>query len=176
MKKLLFVFLFFPLILPAQKLVPRFENDTLYTTSGFKFYKGETLHFAKGTANGDYFRFIKFANENGSPKFANTSIVIKNLKDFTVSGLGNGYIKVIGTITYKDGSRGEISLNIAFDKAIESFPGLPSELIVPDEFKNKTTPARSKEDRLRELKDLFEKQLITKDDYDKARQKILEEQ
>lgn len=36
--------------------------------------------------------------------------------------------------------------------------------------------AKSKEDRLRELKNLFEKELITKEDYDKAKQKILEEQ
>ncbi len=35
---------------------------------------------------------------------------------------------------------------------------------------------KSKEERLRELKDLFEKQLINKEEYEKAKQKILEEQ
>lgn len=39
-----------------------------------------------------------------------------------------------------------------------------------------TQQPRSKEARLRELKDLYEKQLITKEDYEKAKQKILEEQ
>jgi hypothetical protein len=38
----------------------------------------------------------------------------------------------------------------------------------------KTT--KSKEERLRELKDLYDKQLIGKDEYDKAKQKILDEQ
>lgn len=35
---------------------------------------------------------------------------------------------------------------------------------------------RSKEVRLRELKDLFEKELITKEEYERAKQKILDEQ
>lgn len=34
---------------------------------------------------------------------------------------------------------------------------------------------KSKEARLRELKDLFEKELITKEEYEKAKQKILDE-
>ena len=48
------------------------------------------------------------------------------------------------------------------------------ETVAKDETQN-TKPGRSKEDRLRELKDLYDKQLITKEDYDKAKQKILEE-
>ena len=39
-----------------------------------------------------------------------------------------------------------------------------------------TQTGKSKEERLRELKDLFEKQLITKEEYDRAKQKIIEEQ
>lgn len=35
---------------------------------------------------------------------------------------------------------------------------------------------RSKEVRLRELKDLFEKELITKEEYERAKQKILDEE
>jgi hypothetical protein len=174
MKTLLLISLFYPVILNAQKLVPRFENDTLYTTSGYKFYKGETLYFANGTANNGYFRFIKFANASAEPKFANTSLVIKKLKDFTVSGLGNVYIKVIGIVTYKDGSKGEISLNIFFDRAIESFPGLPSELIVPEEFKNKSSGSAS--DEISKLYDLYQKGILTKEEYDVLKKKIIDKQ
>jgi hypothetical protein len=39
-----------------------------------------------------------------------------------------------------------------------------------------TQPGKSKEIRLRELKDLLEKELITKEDYERAKQKILDEQ
>jgi hypothetical protein len=174
MKELLFILFFSPLILAAQKSVPRFENDTLYTTSGYKFYKGQTLYFANGTANNGSFRFIKFANSNAEPKFANTSLVIKKLKEFTVSGLGNGYIKLSGTLTYKDGSKTDISFNIAFDRAIESFPGLPSELIVPDEFKNKEKGSVA--DEIRKLYKLYQDSILTKDEFEVQKKKLLNQQ
>jgi len=53
--------LFWPLILQAQQTVPRFEKDTLYTSSGYKIYKGQILRLASGTAENQKFRFIKFA-------------------------------------------------------------------------------------------------------------------
>ena len=47
--------------------------------------------------------------------------------------------------------------------------------VVKSEPQN-TQAGKSKEERLRELKNLFEKELITKKEYEKAKQKILEEQ
>ena len=47
--------------------------------------------------------------------------------------------------------------------------------VVKSETPN-TQSGKSKEDRLRELKNLYEKELITKEEYEKAKQKILEEQ
>ena len=49
MKKLLMILLLCPLLLTAQNILPRFENDTLYTSSGYKIYKGLTLQFGNGT-------------------------------------------------------------------------------------------------------------------------------
>jgi Short C-terminal domain len=173
MKISLFIFLLFPLILSAQKIVPRFENDTLYTTSGYKFYKGETLYFAKGTGSNGTFRFIKIANVSAEAKFANTSMVIKKLKDFTVSGMGNAYIKVIGILTYNDGSKIEVPFNVAFDRAIESFPGLPSELIVPDEFRNNYK--ESVADEIRKLFKLYQDSILTKDEFEAQKKKLLDQ-
>ena len=39
----------------------------------------------------------------------------------------------------------------------------------------KGAEAKTKEEKLKELKDLFEKQLINKEDYDRQKQKILDE-
>ena len=47
--------------------------------------------------------------------------------------------------------------------------------VVKSEVQSNQT-GKSKEDRLRELKNLYEKELITKEEYEKAKQKILEEQ
>ena len=48
------------------------------------------------------------------------------------------------------------------------------EEVKKNEIQN-NTPKRSKEARLKELKDLLEKELITKEDYESAKQKILDE-
>ncbi|MBP8115610.1 MAG: RidA family protein [Chitinophagaceae bacterium] len=140
MKKLILIFLLCPLISTAQKTVPRFENDTVYTTSGYKIYKGQILHLDSGTAENRKFRFIKLQNgglhlENN--RYQKTSILVRKLSDYKVSGLGNHYIGILGTLTYKDGSTAKINIDLNFDRAIENFTGLPGELIVPEEFKNK---------------------------------------
>ena len=49
------------------------------------------------------------------------------------------------------------------------------EVIKENQTQN-TKPTKSKEERLVELKSLFEKGLITKEEYERAKQKILDEQ
>lgn len=88
--------------------------------------------------------------------------------------------QIIGTITYEkkfevDDITGGIADNIKSRNPVIQKVETRKENVAREETQN-IKPGRSKEDRLRELKDLFEKQLITKEDYDKAKQKILEEQ
>ena len=42
MKKILFIILLYPFVSIAQEPRPKFENDTLYTASGYKIFKGQT--------------------------------------------------------------------------------------------------------------------------------------
>lgn len=176
MKNLVLIFLFCPLISTAQKTVPRFENDTVYTTSGYKIYKGQVLQLATGTAeDGKKFQFIKL--ENGgihllSSIYKNTSITVKKLYDYKITGLGNRYIGIYGTMTYRDGSKGKIGIDINFDKAIENFEGLPSELIVPEEFKN-----RKKVEPISEIERLFKlykEGALTKEEFEALKKKVIE--
>lgn len=173
MKEILFILTLCPLLSFAQKNVPRFENDTLYTTSGYKIYKGAVLHFARGSRKNGSFRFIRVISANGSPLLSNNSIVVEKLKDFSISSLGNAYIRIIGTITYRDGSKGGMNIHMAFDKAIESFPGLSSELIVPDEFKNK--PKGNVADQISELYKLYQDSVLTKEEFDTEKKKLLDQ-
>lgn len=88
--------------------------------------------------------------------------------------------QIIGTITYErkfevDDIAGGIADNIKSRNPVIQKAEIRKENLAKEETQN-TKQGRSKEDRLRELKDLYEKQLITKEDYDKAKQKILEEQ
>lgn len=90
------------------------------------------------------------------------------------------------------------NVNLKYYKRISYFPGsstwrllnnvaeeLKNEGLKKEVFKNDdikknepqiNQPLKSKEVRLRELKDLFEKELITKEEYERAKQKILDEQ
>ena len=176
MKKFVFLLLFSPLILSAQTSIPKFENDTLYTTSGYKIYKGQVLYLASGTAeNGKKFRFIKL--ENGglhliNSLYSNTTIMVKKLYDFKMTDLGNRYIGIYGTITYKDGSKSKIGIDINFDRAIDNFEGLSSELIVPEEFKNK-----KKDDSISEMERLFKLYkdgALTKEEFEALKKKLIE--
>ena len=110
----------------AQKPGSRFENDTLYTSSGYKIYKGQIIQLASGTGENSKFRFIKY---NSGPnleagRFQNTSILVKKLYGYKISGLGNRYIGITGTITYRDGSKSKIEIDMNFDRAINNFAGL----------------------------------------------------
>lgn len=132
MKKLIFILFFFPFLAKAQKALPRFENDTLTTTSGFKIYKGKILQFGNGTGKNGKFRYINIKNEVSTAQLANNSIVVQKMKNYGISVLGNGYIEIIGVIIFKDGSKGYVDIHMAFDKAIQNAPGSPGELIVPE--------------------------------------------
>lgn len=114
------------------KLIPRFENDTVYTSYGFKIYKGQKLHFAKGTGKNGLFRYVRLAAGCEQDVLTDNTITVKSLKRFNISYLGTAYIFVSGNIVFKDGDKGEVRLNLAFDLAIQSFPGLLPEMIIPD--------------------------------------------
>jgi len=176
MQKLVFILLLCPLISTAQKPVPRFENDTLYTTSGYKIYKGQIIQLASGTAENSKFRFIKY---NGSinleaERFQNTSILVKKLSDYKISGLGNRYIGISGTVTYRDGSKSKIEIDLNFDKAINNFAGLPAEIVVPEEFRNKVPEGGGIVDEIERLFRLYKEGAITKEEYETLKKKVIE--
>lgn len=88
--------------------------------------------------------------------------------------------EIIGTFTYEkkfevDDIAGGLATNLKSKNPVIQKEEVKKQAAKTDDSQN-TKQVRSKEDRLRELKDLFEKQLITKEEYDKAKQKILEEQ
>lgn len=174
MKKLILALVLSPLLSIAQKQIPRYQNDTLYTTSGFKMYKGQTLQFGKGTRPDGKFRYVNIKSETTSAALANNTIVIKKMKNFGISILGNAYIQIIGTFTFKDGSNGYIDIHMAFDRAIENSLNLPSELIVPDEFRNKAV--MSVADELKKLNKLFLDGILTKEEYEVEKKKLLQKQ
>ena len=168
MKKISFAIFLMPVFCFSQKPLPRLENDTLYASCGYKIYKDCVLQLSKGSDGNGNFRFFKIYSGNHHQLLGNT-ILVKKIKGYKVSGLGNGYVRISGTITYKDGSKDGVDLAINFDRAIEGFPGMQPELIVPDEFKCKGGLA----EKIKALDNLYKDSLITKEEYEAAKKKLL---
>ncbi|MEP7254955.1 MAG: SHOCT domain-containing protein [Ferruginibacter sp.] len=173
MKKLLFALLLTPLLSSAQKPLPRFEDDTLYTTSGFKIYIGMLLQIGKGTGDDGKFRFINIKNGVTRTSLTGNTILIRELKNFGISSLGNAYIEIIGSITFKDSSKGRVDLHVAFDRAIENSLEQTSELVVPQEFRSNSRIILA--DKLDKLAKRYKEGSITKAELDAELKKLLDQ-
>jgi len=202
MKKLLFLSLLCPLLSFAQNTPPRFENDTLYTSGGYKIYKGQVLHLGTGTSEAGYFRFIKFHSgmgRNDTYTLQNSTVLVNTLKQFKSSGSGYS-IRISGTATRKDNSKMELDIIIDFEKAIQGADGLAAELNVPAEFRSRpatTVAAEVKKqpadeeikkqpvpdelkkllvaDEIKKLFDLYKAGALTKEEYEARKKKLLEQ-
>jgi hypothetical protein len=170
MKQILFALLLFPFITNAQERSSKFENDTLYTSSGYKIFVGQKLEFNQGIQRDNRFRYVTIKNGYLSSTLANNTVVVKEITQITTTALGNGYIELKGYITLKDGSREIIILKMSFDKVIENSPDLPSELKVPDEFRNKFK--RNIKAELTTAKNLYEDKVINKVAYNELKEKL----
>ena len=170
MKKIIFILLICPFATIAQR-VPRLENDTLYTSGGYKIYKGQTLTFAEGTGKNGNFRFAKIKGNDSPGILANKTVAVEEVSDFKISGLGNAWIRIHGELITNNGVRKRINFNLAFDKAIEGIQGMAPELIVPDEFKNKSQ--KSSADEIAKLFKLYQDGAITKEEYEMQKNKLL---
>ena len=172
MKKILFALLLCPLLTTAQ-VDPRpvYKNDTLHTTCGYKIYPGQILHFAKGTGSKGRFRYVSVLNNIPVSSLANSSIVVRELRNVRVTPMDDGYTDIYGLITFKDGSKTIILIQLAYDSAIENAPDLPTELVVPAEFRNSSRVVLHRQ--LNELFKLFLSGAISKTEYEDRKNKLL---
>ena len=173
MKKLIFIMLLWPFMSVAQDPKPKFENDTLYTSSGYKIFKGHTIEFAKGLERYGRFKHVSVKNNLLSTSLTDCQVTVESFKKYWVTDFGTGYIVFNGYLKRKDGSSEYIVLQMAFDKAIENSPVLPSEIKVGDEFRN-----RYKRDLKREhvaLRNMYEDKVITKAAYKEMKKKLDEQ-
>lgn len=204
MKKIFFTLIFCPLFSSAQTTLPRFENDTLYTSGGFKIFEGKILQLGKGTDAAGYFRFLKFHSRmgrNDTYTLQNGTLLVNKLKSYKYANPDDNSIRISGTVTYTDGKKADIDILLNFERATENYDGLASELIVPEEFKNKRAATVTKEpqkqtvtdeikkqpvaddikkllvaDEIKKLFDLYKAGALTKEEYETQKKKLLDRQ
>lgn len=170
--------------------LPKVIEDTLFTTSGYKIVVGQDLSIGTGaTPDGD-FKFIR-RNSSGF----GTAMIMSDNNSYNKSQLSlprnmaghkGKVVKIVTRGNKKIGKTyeplitfGSGRYEIDVDNAIAS-----GELIVPDEFKPKpkvtTTVVEVKQkisvaDELVKLKKLLDDGILTKDEYDAQKKKLLEQ-
>lgn len=127
MRNLFFVLLIGSFPAYAQQQVPRFENDTMYTTTGYRIYQGQVLQFGNTVLNTRRYKYLNIKADVPYGQLAGKPFTVKRLSDFGVSMFNNAYIEVLALFTMRDGSRNGSPIHIAIDSAIRF-----GELIVPE--------------------------------------------
>lgn len=174
---------YYELILPEENRIsvaqaitmhkPALQNDTLYTSSGYKIYLGRLLQFGEPMGKNDRYRHITFLTPAKISAVKGKQFRVEEIKDFTFSILGNAYINLIGTVMTGDKEGRELQLHIAFDHAIEDVKGIPGELVVPDEFRGVLKKDIKAE--LKRVENLYLDEIISKEQFEAAK-KYLQEQ
>ena len=186
MKKLLFLIITYS-SLSAQSNLSKYENDTLTTSTGFKVYKGLTLKIGTGSMPDGDFKFIRvnansmfayhsntgyqgLANQANSFKRDYSGLTFEVKKIMERGTKKNGYVyyaKIMATI---------VGYEIDIENAIKT-----GEIEVPEEYKPKKETqiivikqTISPADELKKFKELLDSGVITQDEFDKQKQKILE--
>jgi hypothetical protein len=174
MKKTVYLLLLIPSLCFSQIKAPKFEHDTLYSTCGYNLYKGQQVHILNGSAK-KKFRFLRSIDYSGY--LNDLRLTITDIKNYSVSSLGNGYITFVGSVTFKDGSKGRIKLKMNFERAMRPFADFPSEIEVPEQYRAALGEASSGKtsvaDEIRKLKELLDEGAITREEFDTQKKKLL---
>lgn len=170
---------------------PTFENDTLISSTGFKITKGDNLKVGIGSANDGAFNFIRISGnsmfQTYSPNGLNTrGAAANNALPARFSGLNVEVSKIEkrgnkkrGFVYYAIVKAGTLArYEVDVENAITK-----EEIVVPDEFKRKNKTQQtvvevkqsvSIADELIKLKKLLDDGILTKDEYDNEKKKLLE--
>ena len=152
---------------------PALENDTLYTSSGFKIYLGQLLQFGMAMGRHGMFSHLTFLTPTKPGSLEERQLRVEEIKDLTFSVLGNAYINIIGSLMVNNKEGREIQIHMAFDHAIENVKGIPSELIVPDEFKG--VLKKDKQAELKRVEKLYLNEIISIEQFEAAKKYLLEQ-
>lgn len=185
MKRLLVTFILLIFGFSYSQNVPQFENDTLTTSTGFKVYEGLDLKIGTGSMNDGDFKFIRtnasslfnyssttgyqgLANQANSFRRSNSGLTFKVKKIMQRGNKRNGFVY------YAKIGSGLINYEIDLENAIKS-----GELIVPEEFlpkeKIQNLNTETKYDRLKKIKELKDSGVLSEDEFQKEKDKIMAE-
>ena len=170
--------------------LPKIIKDTLFTSCGYKIVEDENVKIGSGSMPDGDFKYIRI---NSSSLFAYNSTSGNNTGTNQANSFGRGNSghsykvskveergnKKHGYVYYIKISTGLIKYEVDVENAIAS-----GELSVPAEFKQKPASSTVVEikqqfsvaDELAKLKKLYSDSVLTKEEYESQKKKILEKQ
>jgi len=191
------IFLLFTTLLFIAKLfsqdkdstLPKIVDDTLFTTCGYKIVEKQDIKIGIGSMPDGDFKFIRtnsaslFAYHsttgyNGLANQANSFARNQSGLKYSIKSVEKRGSKKHGYVYYAKIGSGLINYEIDVENAIAS-----GELAVPDEFKQKpkttATVVEVKQqisvaDELAKLKKLYDDGVLTKEEYETQKKKLLE--
>lgn len=185
MKKLLFIVVLFIVGICNAQNESKLENDTLKTSTGFKVYVDMELKIGTGSMNDGDFKFIRtnatslmnyssttgykgLANQANSFSRRNSGLNFKVKKIMSRGSKKNGYVY------YAKIGQGLTNYEVDVENAIKF-----GELIVPDEYMPKlknqlqVITTETKYDKLKKIKDLKDSGVLSEDEFQKEKEKIM---
>ena len=161
----------------AESSLPKMVGDTLYTSYGYKITVGQDIKLGTGSnLNGDF----KYISASNSP-FPHAP----NARQVVLHSNSNGHIAKVKKIKREGNSRKGYVYHLAlgtgdvinYECDIESAIA-SGEIVVPDKYKPKTatssTQPVSVADELTKLKKLYDDSVITKDEFEAQKKKLLD--
>jgi len=175
------------LILGQGNELPKIANDTLFTSSGFKITEGLKLKIGIGTTPDGDFKFIRrnnnsmfaYSSSTGYQSLANSANAFPRNQSgrfFEVKRIEKRGNKKHGYLYYAIIGNAIVRYEIDIENAISS-----GEIVVPDEFKPKPKnqiielkQQLSIPDEILKLKKLLDEGILTKDEFEIQKKKLLE--
>ena len=171
--------------------LPKLIEDTLFTTSGYKIIVGQYINIGTGSTPDGDFKFIR-RNSTGFGTMMSTSD--NNSYNKSELSLPRNMSGHRGKVV-KIATRGDEEIGITYEPLITFGSGryeidvdnaiASNEIIVPEEFRPKpkmtTTVVEVKQqisvaDELIKLKKLLDDGVLTKDEFDSQKKKLLEKE
>ena len=173
---LLTALIFFQQYCFGQPALPNIENDTLYTTYGYKITVGQEIKLGRGTRDNGDFKFISVSRNSWmapGPKQAplrkksnHHVAVVKKIVQHGNSKNGYTFYAIIG-----------VDDIVNYESEVEDAIAA-GEIVVPDKFKHSTDNGSAQPvsvaDEIAKLKKLYDDGAITKEEYDAQKKKLLE--
>jgi len=163
------------------KLVPGGELDTLVTSTGFKVYPGQDLRLGVGTMPNGSFKYINTERNNWASflsrrpnnihvgsKWSGQYFTVKKIQRYCTSKKEYNYLLILG---------GDNIINYECDLEMAIKCG---EIVVPEQYQPKSMQSVvtfqnnvSVDDELKKLKKLYESGALTKTQYKRQKNKLL---